>query len=252
MLKKLFPVIVVVIILGSFFLIKSNTTSTPQKFNSNSIRPSVEVVDNLSANRVIIPQVNLDNPGFVMIHRSVNGKAGEIIMTGEYLGSGIHRDVVVNTGINTVSGESYFAMLHVDNGNKYYDNPGVDPPLVIDNEIIQEEFNIVDSITGSFEIIINGINRQFNKSKYHNLSPNVYINAINPNQVVITQAEATWGDFFDSLPFKVTNDCITTGTGERYCDGEGGKIVFLINGIETKGALATEIGSGDKLTVIFE
>lgn len=91
---------------------------------------------------VVIPKVVLSKPGFVMIHESENGNTGSIVMTGDYLASGVHTDVVVKTGNTTAPGEHYFAMLHYDDGNGVYDSPAIDPPVVFGNAIVQSEFAI--------------------------------------------------------------------------------------------------------------
>ena len=133
-------VIAVLVIVFAFYR-KPNRQSTQAPL-SQAPTDIVEVRDNLPGDSVVIPRVVLSSPGFVMIHKSDNGRTGAIVMTGDYLPAGESKDVVVHTGIETQSGESYFAMLHVDDGNGNYDDPGRDSPVVLNGEIVQEEFLI--------------------------------------------------------------------------------------------------------------
>ncbi len=103
----------------------------------------------------------------------------------------------------------------------------------------------------SFAIFTNGTFRIFTAAMYHNLSQNVYIEASNPNIVQIKKAGTTWNDFFVTLPFKLTSECLTTGTKETYCNGNGGTLQFYLNGEKNNNALNLEIKEGDKLLVTF-
>ena len=113
----------------------------PEPSTSNELN-IVETEAQKPGDTVTIPRVLLASPGFVMIHESVNGQTGPIVMTGDYLPAGESTDVVVETGRVTRSGEEFFAMLHVDDGNGSYDNPGIDPPIVQGGTIVQESFMI--------------------------------------------------------------------------------------------------------------
>lgn len=215
------------------------------------LKDYVEIQPVVAGDFVVIPRVVLSKPGFVMIHESDNGQTGRIVMTGDYLTSGEHENVVVHTGITTKPGERYFAMLHEDNGNGQYDDPGVDPPVVVAGAIVQTEFSIVGGITARFEIITNGVNRDFSKSMYHNLSPVAYIDGSSTNEVVVEGNGVTWQEFFDTLPFKIDKTCLTTGTGEKYCTGNEGVLEFFLNGEKSHDALDKVISQGDKLGVRF-
>ena len=86
---------------------------------------------------------------------------------------------------------------------------------------------------------------------YHNLSENAYIESSNPNIVYVKKAGTTWNDFFSTLPFKLTSQCLTTGTKETFCTGNRGTLKFYINGEQSNNALNQEINNGDKLLVTF-
>lgn len=106
-------------------------------------------------------------------------------------------------------------------------------------------------IKASFTIITGNITRSFKAEKYHNLSPQVYIEASDPSIVHVTKAGITWDDFFKTLPMKLTKDCLTTGDGETFCNGEDGNLKFFLNDIGDKDLLEREIKDGDKVLIKF-
>jgi len=132
--------LLVIIVLAVGYLVYSSKNKT------DTIVPEVqqnivETTSNTPGDSVTIPRVVLSEPGFIMIHESDLGRTGTIVMTGEYLPAGESTNIIVD-GITTKSGEKYFAMLHVDDGNGSYDNPSLDPPAYSNGKIIQKEFEI--------------------------------------------------------------------------------------------------------------
>lgn len=107
------------------------------------------------------------------------------------------------------------------------------------------------NITATFTIITDNITRSFKAEKYHNLSPDVYIEASDPAIVHVTKNGITWDDFFKTLPMKLTKDCLTTGDGETFCNGKNGSLKFYLNDKEDKDLLDKEIKEGDKILIKF-
>ncbi|MBI2598910.1 hypothetical protein HYW40_01710 [Candidatus Curtissbacteria bacterium] len=103
----------------------------------------------------------------------------------------------------------------------------------------------------SFEIYTDGLKRNFTSPKYHNNSEDVFISAENPSIVNVKRADITWGDFFNTLPMKLTTDCLTTGDGEVLCNNQTKSLKFFINEIETPNFLNEKIKSGDKAQIIY-
>ncbi len=112
------------------------------------------------------------------------------------------------------------------------------------------EVNIVD-YRASFAIFTNGTFRVFTASMYHNLSADVFIQADNPNVVHVKKNGIIWNDFFKTLPFKLTDTCLTTGTGETFCSGENGQLKFYLNGVKTDSLLGKIIQNGDRALITF-
>lgn len=102
-----------------------------------------------------------------------------------------------------------------------------------------------------FAIFTYGTFRVFTASMYHNLSPDVYIEAGNPNVVVVKKDGTTWNDFFNTLPMKLTKDCLTTGTKQTFCSGTNGTLEFYLNGVKTDNLLGLPIRGGDRALITF-
>lgn len=99
----------------------------------------------------------------------------------------------------------------------------------------------VSDFTASFAIFTNGTFRIFTDPKYHNLSPEIYIQSDKPNIVYIKKANLTWGDFFKTLPMKLEKDCLTTGTNQTFCSKENYTLKFYLNGEKVDNLLTQTI-----------
>jgi len=107
-------------------------------------------------------------------------------------------------------------------------------------------------ISARFTIFTHGTKRIFTDSRYHNLSPDVYIAPDDPESVHVRSRGITWADFFTTLPMQLTKDCLVTGTKQTFCTGSGGTLRFFINGNEDENALEREIREGDMLLVEYK
>lgn len=106
-------------------------------------------------------------------------------------------------------------------------------------------------LRAAFLVYTNGVKRTFAAPMYHNRSQEVFIASENPEIVNVTKQNVAWGDFFNTLPMKLSGDCLTTGTGDTYCTGEDGALRFFLNDEEVPDALTHVIGDGDRLLVSF-
>lgn len=96
-----------------------------------------------------------------------------------------------------------------------------------------------------FTIYTNGTKRIFTNSMYHNLSKDVYIEASDPSIVHVKKDGVAWMDFFGTLPFKLSKDCLTTGTNETFCSTKNATLKFYLNGIKSNNLLMEKIKDGD-------
>lgn len=107
------------------------------------------------------------------------------------------------------------------------------------------------NFTASFLIFTHGLKRNFTAEMYHNLSDEVYIAKENPAIIHVNAPNITWRNFFSTLPMGLSDTCLTTGTGQTFCDGTNGSLRFFINGEETPAVLEHKILPYDKLLITF-
>jgi hypothetical protein len=107
------------------------------------------------------------------------------------------------------------------------------------------------NFTAQFSIVTNGTTRIFTDPKYHNRSTDVFLTASNPNEIYVTKSHITWQDFFNTLPMKLTKDCLTTGTGQVFCSNNNGTLKFYLNNQEDSEALSKVIHPSDSLRVEY-
>ncbi len=103
----------------------------------------------------------------------------------------------------------------------------------------------------SLEIRINGSKRNFSSPMYHNLSPDVYLQADDPNIIHVRKAGITWADFFATQPMKVDKRCLTAGSGQTFCTTATKKLRFYLNEVETPDLLDQLIMAGDKAKIVY-
>lgn len=108
------------------------------------------------------------------------------------------------------------------------------------------------NFTAEFDVYTEGVKRVFTSPMYHDLSRDVYITGANPNTVHVRKSGITWKDFFATLPMRLTDTCLVTGTGEKFCNGEQGFLKFSLQGKPVKNFLELEIHKGDKALIQFD
>lgn len=118
-------------------------------------------------------------------------------------------------------------------------------------QVVPTAIAVPDEITATFEIYTNGTKRIFTQSMYHRQSADVYIENPNPNVVNVKKPGVTWNDFFATLPFSLTEECLITGTKQTFCSNDAAQLRFFINGIESRDALDLQIQAGDHLVVRY-
>lgn len=90
----------------------------PQTPTSDTIAVSTQI----AGDSVIIDNVFLSKPGFIDIHEATSaGQPGKSVGVSGYLGTGAKQDLTINAQI--VAGAKYFAVVHVDDGDKKYNFP---------------------------------------------------------------------------------------------------------------------------------
>jgi len=105
--------------------------------------------------------------------------------------------------------------------------------------------------TAQFKITTNGTERIFTDQKYHNLSADVFIESEKPDVIQVKRLGVTWKEFFATLPMSLTQDCLTTGTGQTFCTNESSELKFWLNGGEAAEVLEQNIQPNDFLLVEY-
>lgn len=79
----------------------------------------------------------------------------------------------------------------------------------------------------------------------------VHLHNGNPEVVHIHHDGVTWGHFFQNLGWALGRDFLITDAGARYFDGEGGNLVFVLNGFPVADVHERAVASADRLLVAF-
>jgi len=88
---------------------------------------SVMVSNQLEGIHVVVDKVVTENGGWIVIHEDAAGTPGNILGA-QRVDAGTFTDVDVDLLRNTLSGRTYYAMLHADDGNKEF-NHTLDLPM---------------------------------------------------------------------------------------------------------------------------
>lgn len=131
----------------------------------------------------------------------------------------------------------------------FFDTNQVRLPL----SMIEKDENKPASYSARFFIFTNGTKRVFDASMYHNRSPEIFLESNDPSIIQIKKEEATWQDFFSTLPtpFRLTEKCLITGTNEEYCSGANGTLRFYLNKKRLDDPFNIQILDKDELLVSF-
>ncbi len=102
---------------------------------------SVRVADQAAGNSVAVAEAELPQEGWVAIHDDAGGAPGNILGA-KRENAGSFSNITVELLRGTASQSVYFAVLHIDNGDRAFD-PRVDVPMLDrDGVMILEKFNV--------------------------------------------------------------------------------------------------------------
>jgi len=109
---------------------------------SPSITVNKQKVEN---NNVVVTRLFLDKPGYIVIHKVVDGKPGPVIGNSDLL-EGDNSNVNVKV-LDYENENELIAMLHYDDGDRSYEFPGDDIPTKVDDKVILQKFTLLETIT---------------------------------------------------------------------------------------------------------
>jgi hypothetical protein len=116
---------------------------------------------------------------------------------------------------------------------------------------IESQVSIDVNYKARFAIFTNGLKRDFSNAMYQELSDDVYISSLDPSVIIVRKPGSTWQDFFNTLPFELTKECLVTGDNQTFCANENETLKFYINGEKNDSLLSLPINNSDMLIVSF-
>lgn len=162
--KIIIGIVVAIVVLGGLYLyMQNNDDATNQNTNQNANDPqegdvvgdvpgdpdedpqtpttdTIAVSTQIAGDSVTIDNVFLSKPGYIDIHEATsNGQPGKSVGVSGYLEVGAKQDLEVRAPI--VGGAKYFAVVHVDDGDKKYDYPA-DAAAMRDGLPVQVMFSV--------------------------------------------------------------------------------------------------------------
>lgn len=82
---------------------------------------AIVVLEQRLTDSVAVNAINIEKPGFVVIHRDANGKPGTIIGVSKWFPAGQYADEEISLTETLIEGVDYYAALRVDNGDGIFD-----------------------------------------------------------------------------------------------------------------------------------
>ena len=107
-----------------------------------------------------------------------------------------------------------------------------------------------------FALYIRGERYDFGQERFvsdeeDELSENVHIHGARVSVVHVHREGTTWREFFDSLGFELTDQCLTTPEGEQFCDSEAERLSFVLNGVKLDALAFQDVTDIDRALISF-
>lgn len=104
----------------------------------------------------------------------------------------------------------------------------------------------------NFSVSIHGDRVNFSKERYMVRSQYVHLEGGDGTTIHKHATGVTLADFFDTVGWKLTNDCLSAANGTTYCTGDGGRLRILVDGNEVDNPDEYEIQNNDTIRVVYE
>jgi cytochrome oxidase Cu insertion factor (SCO1/SenC/PrrC family) len=183
----------------------------------------------------------------------------------QYGGNWIHamgtRDVVEQYRIQSLD-TTYILNEH---GVTVYTDTSVTDASTLDRELSRitsretggmsdADFGKVGSVHwhADFSVTINGRRVDFAKQKYMVQSEYVHLEGGDGTTIHKHATGVTLADFFSSIGWELTNECLRTDNGDEYCTGDEGELRIVVNGDEIDNPGEYKIQDGDQIQVSYE
>ena len=136
MSKKLIALLPIFIVFLSGCVSQPTTVQQTTTQTTVAKQPSITALStqSLVGNEIVVAGVHLDKPGYLVIHKDVNGKPGPVIGYTDLI-SGEKKNVKVTIDASQ-AGTRVFGMLHYDEGNDKYTSLDEDKPIVLAGNVV--------------------------------------------------------------------------------------------------------------------
>ena len=95
----------------------------------------------VSGNRINVDRILLDKPGYIVVHKVIDGQPVTVIGNSGLL-DGENSNVKITISDYGTENE-LIAMLHYDDGDSNYEFPGDDNPTTVDVRVILQTFSLL-------------------------------------------------------------------------------------------------------------
>ena len=107
-----------------------------------------------------------------------------------------------------------------------------------------------------FALYLRGERYTFDQERFYSdaeneLSENVHIHKPWHEVVHVHREGTTWREFLGSLGFEFTDSCLATPEGERFCNSEGERLAFILNGVRVDALAFQDITDIDRALISF-
>lgn len=131
--------------LGALVLLGAGCVKKQLPSTASEVLPSIAVsAQSLDTNnQLVIAKASIGDDGWIVIHAKENGQAGTVLGYTSILKGNV-KNVKINIDRANIS-PSVLAELYYDRGQKgAFEFPGVDGPVIKDQKVIMQEFNITN------------------------------------------------------------------------------------------------------------
>ncbi|PIR87021.1 MAG: hypothetical protein COU11_02210 [Candidatus Harrisonbacteria bacterium CG10_big_fil_rev_8_21_14_0_10_49_15] len=153
--KTVFWIIVAIVVVALLIFMFTRSGAPTEEVATTAEANSLTIgLQDPSKVAVVVDQVELTQPGFVVIHADSNGAPDDIVASSKLLQPGIHQNVSIV--MSTTAGASYHAMLHVDDGNGIFSAATDAPAQDTSGAVVTMRFQVATSPLVDGEVDIKG------------------------------------------------------------------------------------------------
>ena len=108
---------------AAFLFLRETQEPGPDRDSAGFIlgKNAIYVAEQAPSKTVSVVVVQFEKPGFVVIHEDINGTPGKILGASALLSKGETKNVLATLSRMTVDGETLYAMLHLDDGDRVFE-----------------------------------------------------------------------------------------------------------------------------------